>query len=381
MAVYPQVVLSPDAIYLQAETYSAQDDRRDRQEAVWPGVYGANDFKISFVSGRTVRAATGVAYVKGRNVADQGFYRQTTTTTFDVIHNAGDASNPRVDQVIMRVMDNSHDSAGFNETRIEAVPGTPTVGATLDNRSGAINLDTSLGEGSKNYLLLADVLVPAGATTLVGTNIIDRRVFCVQGIPPLLTEIDSVPLIPSSGSIAVFGGMDNNAAEIIHGNHDLRQAYYLASLPRKITATKIRWRYVQDSIVAITGNYRIAIYDASGYKILDTGGSGTAFTGAVSSHQERVETIPSTTFDPGLYYVGIGVDTGAGSCRFPGINVSVSASVDNYIVGAISRNICLYSLTGGITMPATLLTGITDSGGQLTAAAAPGVPMVVLSDV
>src|SRR5688500_10481846 len=122
MPVYPQVILSPDPVYLQNEGFSAQDDRRDRLERIAPGVSGRADFKISLVSGRTLRAATGIAYIKGRNVADQGLYRQSTITTFDVTLNAGDGSNPRIDQVILRVMDTAHDGAGFNECRMEAVP-------------------------------------------------------------------------------------------------------------------------------------------------------------------------------------------------------------------------------------------------------------------
>lgn len=372
MAVYPQIVIN-DAVYLQAESFSAQDDRRQMQDdPMGPGVLDRNAFNITLVSGRTVRAAPGVAYIKGRNVADQGFYRQFETANRDVTHNAGDGSNPRIDQVIIRVMDNAHDAAGFNETRIEAVPGTPTGGATLDNRSGALNLD-ALGEASKNYLLLADVLVPTGATTINASDIRDRRCFATLGtIPPLLTDVDIVSMIPHpSLSLA---GLGTPASGYAHASHDLNQVAALYYLPRRITsATRIRWKYAQLATAAV-GNWNIGIYDASGRKIIETG--AIAFAGAANSFQVISATITATSFDAGWYYVVWGADTSAGGFSAPG--VIVRNIVTDFFVGAPAPNMALHSLTGGTTLPNTIL-GYTDCNGMTAADNLPEVPHVALS--
>jgi hypothetical protein len=177
---YNQVVLSPDPTYLQTKSYSAQSDRKWWADVVSPGVQNnATNFVITLLGGMNLRFAGGVAWILGRNVADQGMYRQYVAGTTDIAVPASHASLPRLDQAILRVMDNTHDGSGFNECRLEIVPGTATSGATLDNRLGAANLDALTG-ASRNYLLLYDILVPAAASSLVTGNL-RRRVW--QALP------------------------------------------------------------------------------------------------------------------------------------------------------------------------------------------------------
>lgn len=63
------------------------------------------------------------------------------------------SGHPRIDQVIGRVLDQSHDGSGLRKWRLEYVAGVGTSGATIDNRNGAIT-DVALGN---NWLRLADV--------------------------------------------------------------------------------------------------------------------------------------------------------------------------------------------------------------------------------
>lgn len=182
MAVYVQAVLSPDPLYLQPKSYDARSDRKWFADIISPGVVGGGSYTPTFVSGMTVRVAAGTAYILGQNVPDQGMYRQYVTTTNDLVVTASNPSNPRIDTLILRVMDNAHDSSTFNECRVELVPGTATAGATLANLTGAANLAT-LGEASKSVLLIGYVLVPAGAVALTSTavNIRDARVQSIVG--------------------------------------------------------------------------------------------------------------------------------------------------------------------------------------------------------
>jgi len=169
---YTNVVLQkPD--YLATGSWTPQDDRKPLSDLVYPGVVGSGDFLVSFVSGLTVSVAAGVAFIKGGNVADQGTYREYDPTSHNISVASGGA-NPRLDQIILRILDQDHDTSRSYQAVLEVIPGTPTAGATLANRTGAANLDTLLN-GSKSYLLLADVLVPAGAGSISGSAIGDRR--------------------------------------------------------------------------------------------------------------------------------------------------------------------------------------------------------------
>jgi len=184
MAVYDQEVVDVAPQYLQTKSYSAQKFRTWFADLCQPGVFSDADWALSLLGGLAYRIAVGKAYVPGLQVADQGMYRMVSLTNADLAVPTGHASLPRLDQVILRVMDNTHDGSGFNEGRIETVPGTATSGATLDNRSGAANL-TTLGEASKNVLLLYDILMPAAASSISGGNVRRRAVLAKIGFGTL----------------------------------------------------------------------------------------------------------------------------------------------------------------------------------------------------
>lgn len=300
------------------------------------------------------------AFVRGDAVALQGLYTVAPhSALITEAVPAADPTNPRIDQVVLELKDTTHDASGSNLAQTRVAAGTPTGGATLDNRSGAAALPSSA-------ILLADFLVPALATTVVDANIRDRRPFTV-GTPPLLTDLDIARFVVPFETASTF------APSIFHTLHDLQQAAVLFYLPRRIVgATRIRWKYVHGT-TALTGNYVIGIYDSSGRKIVDTG--SVAFTGALSTYQARSETIAATTFEPGLYYVLIGVDTGAGSASISGFN---TALVNSGLPGPSEPNVVVRSATGGVTAPTTLL-GFTDAHGLAANTDIPSVPSIALS--
>lgn len=222
MAVYPQVVISPDPNYLQSKSYSAQSDRKWFNDLALPGVRSTtSDFVLNLLGLMDIRVDGGVAWIPGLNVADQGMYRLYTTQQSTITVNTSHGSLPRVDQVILRVMDNAHDGSGFNEARVEVVPGTPTTGADLNNRTGATPL-TSLGEASKNVLLLYDILVPAGSTVVTAGNTRDKRqpaavgFGALPGNPPLLTVVQFQALRNFPDGYEVYVQVDASAGIIWH---------------------------------------------------------------------------------------------------------------------------------------------------------------------
>lgn len=201
---YVQSILSPDPIYLQPKSYSAQSDRKPFADILSPGVVGSGDFAVSLTTLLGISIAAGSAWILGQNIADQGLYRQYVSGATTLTCTAANGSNPRLDQVILRVLDNAADSGTFNECRIEIVPGTPTAGATLDNRTGAANLAT-LTDASKSVLLIADILVPTGATSLSGANLRDRRVRAAVGGGLAVVQFPAGALLPFAGSAAPVG--------------------------------------------------------------------------------------------------------------------------------------------------------------------------------
>jgi hypothetical protein len=264
--------------------------------------------------------------------------------------------------VIAEVRDSVFAGA-FNDWRLRVVAGTPTAGATLDNRNGAATLPN-------NSVLLADVLVAAANSSITDAEIRDRRPFGMPGVvPPLLTNIDMVKLLAGPGTPVL------EAASIDHTSHDTKQSAVLMYLPRRIAlATRIRWRYLHDS-TALTGNYNIGIYDASGRLLVSTG--SLAFTGAADTVQVRSETITATTFEAGHYYVVIGLDSSAvGTVHTPGIQLRISTVAN--AAGANGPNQMLFSASGGTTLPTTILS-MTDLGATTSGLDSPSVPLIALS--
>jgi len=180
MPVFDQEIVDTAPLYLQTKSYSAQKFRQHLTDVASPGVFVDTDFVLSLLGGLAYRMSAGKAHVLGQQVADQGMYRVVSLANADLAVTAGHATLPRLDQVIIRVMDNTHDGSGFNEARIETVPGTPTSGATLANRNGAANL-TTLGEASKNVLLMYDILMPAAASSISGGNVARKVALSIIG--------------------------------------------------------------------------------------------------------------------------------------------------------------------------------------------------------
>jgi hypothetical protein len=140
------------------------------------GVLAPADLKVTVGAGRTVDVAAGVALVQGDAVTDQGLYRcrsdlAKNSAAFALGGIAVQEANPRLDLIVARVYDHTHDASGQRKWQLEVIKGTNTVGATLDNRTGAPALPASA-------LLLADVLVDvAGAVTVRDRRKWSRGVF------------------------------------------------------------------------------------------------------------------------------------------------------------------------------------------------------------
>lgn len=315
------------------------------------------------------------AWVRGSTRGGQGLYRidnidpaAPTTDTylpqFAVTVPANSSGNPRLDQVVLEIQDLQHAGASTG-AQIRVVTGTPTAGATLDNRNGAAALPPS-------SIPLADIIVVNGATAINTADIRDRRAYPLRGTfpSPLGANLMNQVTFEARGPIATT--LSGNSLVAQSTNLDNTQAAVLMSLPRRIVnAIGLRWKYTQNN-TPNTGQYNIGIYDASGRLIVSTG--AIAFAGAANAVSASFNAIAPTTFEAGYYYVAIGVGaaTAASGCH-------ALLSAGGSIGGASTFNEVYRSLTGGTTLPTTL-GGMTDTFGGVTSTAPQlqAVPIVAL---
>ena len=173
--------LGQGAVLLQAGPgatpgYSAIDVRRALSTGLQEGVIDSGSYEVTQRAAGAnmsvdIAASTGEgAWVQGDTVAAQGLYfiAPHSTVINETITANADA-NARVDQVILEILDDTHDAGALNKARIRVLTGSTAVaGATLDNRTGA----AALPNGA---IRLADVLVAAGAVSVSNSSIRDRR--------------------------------------------------------------------------------------------------------------------------------------------------------------------------------------------------------------
>lgn len=119
--------------------------------------------------------------VQGDSITAQGLYMVAphgSVAGLDVP--AAHATNPRIDMVVVQVLDATHDGGTGNKAQLQYVAGTASSGATLDNRTGAPALAPSA-------LRLAEVLVPAASSSVLQARIRDYRPFAID--PHLIGQV------------------------------------------------------------------------------------------------------------------------------------------------------------------------------------------------
>jgi hypothetical protein len=153
--------------------YQAIDLRRVNALPISEGIEAGGAYLVSqrgLGANMSVDIAANVAavVVQGDYPAQSRYVVAPHSTVINEAIGAADPTNPRVDQIILEVLDNVYDGSGLSKARTRVLPGTPTSGATLANRTGATALPLSA-------MRLADVLVPAASSSVVTANIADRR--------------------------------------------------------------------------------------------------------------------------------------------------------------------------------------------------------------
>lgn len=352
--------------HTQDRGYPAWMRRMERESFEGAGVLGPSDLELTLTGAMGTSVGTGRCNVRGNanNNYDQGLYHcYNDVPTIPKNTIVADPTNPALWQIIWRVHD-QFEEQGSQATiqQPEALAGTPSSGVTLHNRTGAALLPV-------NSLLLHDILVPGGATSILIANVQDRRQFACYVLPPVMSAIDAVMFEPLAGAVVIpTGAASPNFTSAA-----------LMYLPTRIKGvTRIRWKYTQNITTAQTGQYGFGIYDSSGREIVAT--AAVSLTGIAGSVQQRAEVIASTDFEPGMYWVGTTWGTLAGgSISFAGVDGGFSPGGPNVSVSV--PNAFLQAGSGPSTpaLPINLSDALSDVGGAAGFTTHTQVPLVALA--
>jgi hypothetical protein len=176
--------------------FNAGGVRYDDGNAFW--------VKQTSTASMNVQITPGIAYVLGTQGGTQGLYTVINDAILSQAINTADPTNPRSDIVFVRVQDGNY-SGTVNAASIGYSAGTPGVGAPPPTAPA-------------NSLVLAQISVPAGASTITTARITDKRqaVVAAGGV---------LPISPANGMSypGAFEGrlvynMDTNKLEAYNGS-------------------------------------------------------------------------------------------------------------------------------------------------------------------
>jgi hypothetical protein len=167
------------------------------------GILGYKSLRVTASTGLTLAVASGPVLLQGSG-ATQGAYVLINNADDSVVLATANSTLARKDAVIARVYDTTDGVGGNgNQWFIDKVTGNPAASPVLP----AIPVDS---------ILLAEVNVPAAASTITSGNIIDRRVFTVAmgGVLPTVTT--ALPTDPAPGQMVWLD--DINALDVWDGS-------------------------------------------------------------------------------------------------------------------------------------------------------------------
>lgn len=153
------------ALFLDGESHPAEDVRR-WVHALAGGVSGivaSGDFLVSQngTPNMSVDVAAGRAYVAGSESGFQGVYFVENRASVNLAISAADATNPRIDLVVLKLEDSTY-SGAIDAASLVVVTGTAAA-------------SPSEPSAPANSLVLARVDVDANETTILTADLTDRR--------------------------------------------------------------------------------------------------------------------------------------------------------------------------------------------------------------
>lgn len=278
-----------NALFDQSLAYSAQDLRQLEENIInGVGVSEPSALVVSAGTGFNSNIAAGRGSVRNSVQTQGGLYVVRNNAAVAALHNTPDATNPRIDQVFVKVSDNIDGGDASDTVNPIIIAGTPTAGATLANRNG-------VGSTPTNSVILADVLVPNGAGSAAAFTYADRRPVSLPGLLTAATGqgVLNESVLPIPIGNQTIGNDGLGIAQLFPGAG-------LIYIPRRVNAANLRWGYKQGG-TANAAQYSWTLFDASGALV---GASvGFNWTGAINAIVRKTDAVNWGFLDAGNYYL------------------------------------------------------------------------------
>lgn len=194
--------------WLQNGSHPAENDRLSMQSIIaTTGTIGTTSLAVTQAStpGMAVQMAAGWGAIVGNFTTNMGVYQFYNDAATQVSVTAADATNPRIDRVVVTVND-SYYSGSTNNVTFTVVAGTPSASPAAPATP-------------TNSLSLATIAVAANATSIVNANITDTRTTITTNLPVGdLTEVTGgtgitvtsgtgpIPSVAIDGTVATLTG-------------------------------------------------------------------------------------------------------------------------------------------------------------------------------
>lgn len=212
--------------WLQAGAYTAEHDRFVGTALLNPGTsltgrggvrrVAGDEFQVTAASpaSMAVQVSAGMAFVQGIYTVTQGTYTVVNDAVFQLTIGAAHSTLSRIDVVILEILDALYAGAS-NIAQVRIVPGTPAGTPTPPTPTGS-------------FIVLAQLLIPPGATSVVANNITDLRPFTAGlGAPIPVRNVTERNGLPNKyDGLSVF--MMDNAYEL----HTYAGGEWYGSTPR-----------------------------------------------------------------------------------------------------------------------------------------------------
>lgn len=187
---------------MDATTVDGEVIRRALGSMISPagGLITAGDLQVTQngTPNMTVNIGLGQIWVPGSSTTSQGLYYSRNAASISQAINAANATNPRIDTVYAQVQDAAY--AGSNKQFGPGYqPGTATAGANLSNLTGK-------GAVPASSYVLAYVLVPANATSIVTADILNVAASAILNLAPQNPRTLSSSGTANPGDVINVGG-------------------------------------------------------------------------------------------------------------------------------------------------------------------------------
>lgn len=162
-------ILTPPTWLENSAVHNAQDYRTMLASLVAgeAGVVDPAAFKVTERAGTpnmSVDVAAGGLFVASTRSSSAGVYHVYNDGTVNVPLSAADATNPRIDRVLVQVRDEEQDAAlTQNDARVLVVEGTPAASPSAPTIT------------VEDYVELAQITVPASASSITDSDVDDVR--------------------------------------------------------------------------------------------------------------------------------------------------------------------------------------------------------------